>query len=176
MIKFNSTKINGDLVQVTLNTVSYSELVANDLDCLLNAFNTDLDDVISECKMNFGATDLDVIDAFKGDGSVRGRKGLITSLTQTTQGANTDNHANPNLVNHDTLPNVKLDPTSGLAWAYGIVVDQVVLTENTTKTPKKETKSGIVVQIKSYLEYRYNLKSSKFRSYKIDDLNQVVVC
>lgn len=174
MIKFNSTKVNGDIVSVTLNTVRYSDLVASDLDILLNAFNNDFQDVVVEAQINFGATEQDVKDAFMGDGSVRGRKGLITSLNQTSQGSNVDSHTNPNLINHDTLPNVKVDSTNGQAYAYGIVVDQVVLQENTTKTPKKETKNGIVVQLKSYLEYRYNLQACKFRSYKIDDVNQVV--
>ena len=173
MIKFNTTKVNGDKVNVILNTVSYIDLVKSDLETLQAI---DLADLMSEAQINFGATEQDVLDALNGDGSVRGRKGLITSLNQTLQGANHDFHPNPNLVKHESLQNTQIDTTNNSVYVSGLVVSETILEENTTKTPKKEVKSGIVVQLKSFIEYHYNLKSCKFRTYKVASLNDLEQC
>jgi len=152
MLKFTTTKANGDTVNVLLNTVNYGDLLASDVETL-NAI--DIDELKANALIEFGASESDVWDAIYGDGSVRGRKGLMTSLMQSLSGANTDHHPNPNLQAHPTLKGANVDSITNAV-------------EGAVKTPKKEVKSGIVVQLKSWVEYTYKLKACKYRTYKLD--------
>jgi len=165
MLKFTTTKANGDTVNVLLNTVNYGDLLASDVETL-NAI--DIDELKANALIEFGASESDVWDAIYGDGSVRGRKGLMTSLMQSLSGANTDHHPNPNLQAHPTLKGANVDSITNAIYVSGLVVSETMAVEGAVKTPKKEVKSGIVVQLKSWVEYTYKLKACKYRTYKLD--------
>lgn len=165
MLKFSTTKVNGDLVNVLLQPTNYGDLLAQDLETLKAI---DLEELKANALIDFGATETDVMDALHGDGSVRGRKGLITSLLQSIEGKNTDHHPNPNLVKHPSIQSATVDTTTNFVYVSGLVVSETMAIEGAVKTPKKEVKSGLVVQLKSWIEYTYKLKACKYRTYKLD--------
>ena len=167
MLKFNTVKVNGDKVVVVLNQVNYNDLLVNDIAVLESL---DIEELKASAMIEFGASESDVLDALNGDGSVRGRKGLLTSLKQSLDGKNTDAHPNPNLVKHPTLKGASIDTTTNFIYVSGLVVSETMQEEGAVKTPKKEVKSGIVVQLKNWIEYTYKLQSCKYRMYKCDSL------
>ena len=165
VVKFNTTKVNGDVVVVELNMVNYGDLIRHDIAVLESL---DIEELKANALMEFGANENDVLDALNGDGSVRGRKGLLTSLKQSVEGANPDFHASAKTmpIDHDVLGKVNYDASIDSIYVSGLVVSETMAVEGAVKTPKKEVKSGIVVQLKSWIEYTYGLKACKFRTYK----------
>lgn len=169
MLKFNTTKVNNDKVCVVLNQVSYKDLLLNDIAVIESI---DIEELKANAMIEFGASESDVLDALNGDGSVRGRKGLLTSLKQSLDGANTDHHPNPNLQAHPSLKGASIDTITNFVYVSGLVVSETMQEEGAVKTPKKEVKSGIVVQLKNWIEYSYKLQSCKYRMYKCDSNTQ----
>jgi hypothetical protein len=69
-------------------------------------------------------------------------------------------------IDHPILGKVNFDSANDTIYVSGLVVSETMQEEGAVKTPKKEVKSGIVVQLKSWIEYNYQLKSCKYRTYK----------
>ena len=173
MVKFATTKVNGDKVIVTLNQVNYGDLLKHDISVLESL---DLEELKANALMEFGANESDVLDALNGDGSVRGRKGLLTSLRQSVDGSNPDFHASVKTmpIDHPILGKVNFDSANDTIYVSGLIVSETMQEEGAVKTPKKEVKSGIVVQLKSWIEYTYQLKSCKYRTYKCSSTTEFV--
>lgn len=172
-LQFKTKKASGDVVSVVMQVVNYNDLLKQDLETLKAI---DVDELKAECLIQFGATESDVNDALHGDGSVRGRKGLITSYEQSLSGTNKDFHPKESLVKHETLNGVKVDTISNEKFVSGLIVSETLIEKAETPIVKKETKSGIVVQLKSFIEHRYKLVNCKFRTYKLsaDELINLV--
>lgn len=163
-LQFKTKKASGDLVSVVMQVVNYNDLLVQDLATLKSI---DVEELKAECLIQFGATETDVNDALNGDGSIRGRKGLITSLEQSLSGANKDFHPKATLVKHETLNGVKVDTVTSEKFVSGLIVSETLIEKAETPIVKKEVKSGLVVQLKSFIEHRYKLVNCKFRTYKL---------
>ena len=121
----------------------------------------------------------DVEDAING--TVRGRKGLLTSYTETLAGANHDysceNVYEPLNVDGTIVEGCKVyvgdgnpedpkAPVRGTVYINGVTISSKVVQEsvNGNKIPSRR---GAVAMVKDYLEERLNLPAARFRTYRL---------
>lgn len=156
------TRVGADRVKATLTYVGdYNALIAEDVSKLISVKLNDLKSELTE-KVDFTFTDQDLEDALRGD--VRGRKGLLTSLTQTAQSANPDN---THLEAYEPHPSGwgKIHTETGEYHIAGLLTDYEVI-ERDPERPDP-VNSGVVVKLKSAISKHLDLQTAKWRQFKI---------
>jgi len=157
------TRVGCDTVRVTLTHVSdYNALIASDVSKLISTPLSDLKAQILEIA-DFSFTDQDLEDALRGN--ARGRKGLITSLTQTATNSNPDNE---HLEAYEPHPSGwgKIHIASGEYHISGMLTKYEVL-ERDPERPDP-VNSGVVVKLKNLISKILDLDTAKWRQFKID--------
>ena len=101
------------------------------------------------------------------DGDQPRKKGILTSLKESSQGANTNNAHLDAYSDHPCgVKGVSIHDASGDVHIRGIIVNEEILVEDPNGNARK-TKSGLHVQLKNAISSELDLTTRKWRQYKL---------
>ncbi len=110
-------------------------------------------------------TDLDFTTALDGDQPRK--KGVLTALKESSQGANTNNAHLDAYSDHPCgVKGVSIHDGTGDVHIRGIIVNEDILVEDPNGNARK-TNSGLHVQLKNAISSELDLTSRKWRQYKL---------
>lgn len=163
------TRVGQDVVSVKLSHVnSYNDLIVADLAKLKAVDAQALFSALAEIA-DFDFTDADLSDALNGD--VRGRKGIITSLTQTLNNENPDNE---HLDVYEPHPSGwgKIHTQTLEIHISGIISEYAVLERDENRPAP--VNSGVIVKLKNLISKHLDLSTSKWRQFKLPENAEII--
>ena len=195
-----STRLSGDVTKgvrrgdhvvetVLLVGMSYLSMVKRSRDILVGAAtNTGFAESVVSDMVEKGLADeitgvpvtvTDVLDAVNG--TVRGRKGLVTAYEETLAGTNEDSTSDhvyePLTVDGDVVTGCKVyvgagdkedpkAPVRGTVYLAGVTMASKVV-EASPNGDKVPSRRGAVAMVKDYLEATLELPAARYRTYRI---------
>jgi len=158
------TKVGCDKIRVTLSVVSFDDLLKGDLALLEGADRDQIRALVS-----ITHSDADWEDAWVGE--AWGRKGILTSLRQTAEGVNPHNlHLDAYTVHESGIG--KVHNETGEYHISGLITSYEVIERDPNRAPP--TESGVVVRLKDAIEKILDLKTSKWRQFRLTSADEVI--